>query len=50
MENALRLQSSCERLCIPTIDPQTVVDAITQLVKVEADWVPSEPDTSLYIH
>ena len=49
MENALRLQSSCERLCIPTIDPQTVVDAITQLVKVEADWVPSEPDTSLYI-
>ena len=49
MENALRLQSSCERLCIPAIDPQTVVDAITQLVKVEADWVPSEPDTSLYI-
>ena len=49
MENALRLQSSCERLCIPPVDPQTVVDAITQLVKLEADWVPSEPDTSLYI-
>ena len=49
MENALRLQSSCERLCIPVIDPQTVVDAITQLVKLEADWVPSEPGTSLYI-
>ncbi len=49
MENALRLQSSCERLCIPPIDPQTVVDAIKQLVKLEADWVPSEPDTSLYI-
>ena len=49
MENALRLQSSCERLCIPPVDPQTVVDAIKQLVKLEADWVPSEPDTSLYI-
>ena len=49
MENALRLQSSCERLCIPPIDPQTVVDAIKQLVKLEADWVPSAPDTSLYI-
>ena len=49
MENALRFQSSCERLCIPPIDAQTVVDAITQLVKVEADWVPSEPGTSLYI-
>ncbi len=49
MENALRLQSSCERLCIPPIDPQTVVDAIKQLVRLEADWVPSEPGTSLYI-
>lgn len=49
MENALRLQSSCERLCIPAIDPETVVAAIKQLVKLEADWVPSEPGTSLYI-
>ena len=32
MENALRLQSSCERLCIPPIEPQTVVDAIEELV------------------
>jgi len=34
MENAKRLQSSCERLCIPTIDAQTVVDAIQALVKL----------------
>ncbi len=49
MENALRLQSSCERLCIPPIEPQTVVDAIEELVALEADWVPSEEGTSLYI-
>ncbi|MEA4955056.1 MAG: branched-chain amino acid aminotransferase [Pseudoflavonifractor sp.] len=49
MENAKRLAASCERMCIPAIDPQTVVDAITQLVKVEADWVPNESGTSLYI-
>ena len=49
MENALRLKNSCERLCIPPIDPETVVEAIKQLVKLEADWVPSEPGTSLYI-
>jgi len=49
MENALRLQSSCERLCIPPVEPQTVVDAVTALVKLEADWVPTAPDTSLYI-
>lgn len=49
MENARRLAASCERMCIPQIDPQTVVDAITQLVKVEAGWVPGAPGTSLYI-
>jgi len=49
MENALRLRSSCERLCIPPIDPDLVVEAIKQLVKLEADWVPTEPGTSLYI-
>ncbi len=49
MENALRLKNSCERLCIPPVDPDTVVEAIKQLVKLEADWVPAEPGTSLYI-
>ena len=49
MENALRLKSSCERLCIPPIEPETVVAAIKQLVELECDWVPAEKDTSLYI-
>ena len=49
MENALRFQSSCERLCIPTVDPEVFVEAVKQLVRLEADWVPSEPGTSLYI-
>ena len=48
-ENAKRLNSSCERLGIPTLDEGAVVDAIKQLVKLEADWVPGEPGTSLYI-
>ncbi len=48
-ENAKRLRSSCERLCIPQIPEDDVVEAITSLVKVDQDWVPSEPGTSLYI-
>ena len=48
-ENARRFQNSCERLCIPTIDEEVFVEAVKQLVKVEADWVPNEPGTSLYI-
>ena len=48
-ENARRFRSSCERLCIPPIDEELFVEAVKELVKVEADWVPSEPGTSLYI-
>jgi len=48
-ENARRFQSSCERMCIPLIEEEIFVDAVRQLVKLEADWVPSEPGTSLYI-
>ncbi|MEG0765811.1 MAG: branched chain amino acid aminotransferase, partial [Pseudoflavonifractor sp.] len=49
MENVRRLNSSCERLCIPPLPEEDVLEAILQLVKVEADWVPSAPGTSLYI-
>lgn len=48
-DNAKRFQDSCERLCIPVLDQEIFVSAVTQLVRVEADWVPSEPGTSLYI-
>ncbi len=48
-ENARRFQDSCARLCIPSMDEELFVQAVKQLVKVEADWVPNEPGTSLYI-
>jgi branched-chain amino acid aminotransferase len=48
-ENAKRLRSSCERLCIPPIEENDVVDAIIRLVKTDIDWVPSSEGTSLYI-
>lgn len=48
-ENAKRLKSSCERLCIPPIDQDDVVEAIVSLVKTDIDWVPSSAGTSLYI-
>ncbi len=48
-KNALRMQSTHKRLCIPEIPVEDFVDAIKALVAVDADWVPSEPDTSLYI-
>ncbi len=48
-ENFKRMNSSCERMCIPPVDVDFCVKALKQLVKLEQDWVPSEPDTSLYI-
>ena len=49
MDNVRRLNDSCERLCIPKLPEEEALAAIEALVKVEADWVPSEPGTSLYI-
>lgn len=48
-KNAERMQSTHRRLCIPEIPVEDFVEAVKALVSVDKDWVPSEPDTSLYI-
>ena len=47
--NAKRTNATNDRLCIPQIPVADFVDAVKALVSVDKDWVPSEPDTSLYI-
>lgn len=47
--NAKRMIRSNERLCMPEFPVDMFVEAIRALVEVEQDWVPSEPNTSLYI-
>ncbi len=49
IENARRINSSCDRMCIPPVDEDLFVEAVKALVRVEADWVPDQPGTSLYI-
>ncbi|MBO5682563.1 MAG: branched-chain amino acid aminotransferase [Clostridia bacterium] len=48
-KNIERMNNTNERLCIPKIDPADALEAIKELVKVEADWVPNVDGTSLYI-
>ena len=48
-DNIERMNNSAERMCLPTIPEELALAGITELVKVEKDWVPSEKDTSLYI-
>ncbi|MBO7158179.1 MAG: branched-chain amino acid aminotransferase [Clostridia bacterium] len=49
MKNIQRLNATNERMCIPTIDPEDALQAIRETVLVDADWIPTEPGTSLYI-
>ncbi len=48
-ENLARMNRSNARMCIPQIDEAFVLDALKQLVALEADWIPTAPGTSLYI-
>lgn len=48
-KNIERMNRTNDRLCIPRIDPDDALDAIRSLVKVDEEWVPSLPGTSLYI-
>lgn len=47
--NAHRFNLSAERLCIPEIPEELFLEGISQLVRLEKDWVPGSEGTSLYI-
>ena len=48
-DNARRMNDSCDRLCIPQVPEEMFVEGVKALVKMDAEWVPTEPETSLYI-
>lgn len=47
--NIKRMNNTNNRLCIPQVDPDDVMQAIKTLVKLEKDWIPTDEGTSLYI-
>ncbi len=48
-KNAERTTVTCERICIPPIDEDLMVEAIKKVVEVDQDWIPKAEGTSLYI-
>jgi len=48
-KHAERLNRSCERLCIPTLDPDVIIESLHALIEVDQEWVPAKRGTSLYI-
>jgi len=48
-QNAKRMQRSAHRLALPQLPVEYFLESIRQLLKVDHMWVPSAPETSLYI-
>ena len=49
LENVKRMNTSAERMCLPTIDEDVFMDILEQFVKHEEKWVPHSFGTSLYL-
>ncbi len=47
--NAKRMRNSNKRLCMAELPEEEFVEAVETLVKYEQDWIPTAPETSLYI-
>jgi branched-chain amino acid aminotransferase len=47
--NAARFRRSARRLALPELPDRTFIEAIELLVRLDADWVPSAPEHSLYL-
>jgi branched-chain amino acid aminotransferase len=47
--NASRMQRSAARLALPELPTDYFIESLKQLIAVDGDWVPSAPETSLYL-
>lgn len=47
--NAQRMYDSAERLCMEPFPVDDFVQAVKELVNVEKRWIPTAPETSLYV-
>ena len=48
-KNAERTNRTNDRICIPYLPPEDYIQAVSELVYLERDWIPQQPDSSLYI-
>ena len=48
-DNFARLNRSAERMCMPTIPVDLLIECLRELVNVDREWVPKNENASLYI-
>jgi branched-chain amino acid aminotransferase len=44
-----RMQQGAVRMTMPAVPPDVMMQAIIELVRLDQDWVPSAPNTALYL-
>ncbi|WP_210519612.1 branched-chain amino acid aminotransferase [Hymenobacter terricola] len=49
LDNWARLNSSAERMCMPTIPEELFMQGLSELIRLDAAWVPDAPGCALYI-
>jgi len=48
-DNFLRMNRSAERLCMPKINIDLVMEGLKELILLDRDWIPRSPGSSLYV-
>ncbi|MBU0474292.1 MAG: branched-chain amino acid aminotransferase [Bacteroidetes bacterium] len=48
-KNLERLNRSAEKMCIPQVNIDFVMEGLIELINVDRDWIPNKPGHSLYI-
>lgn len=49
LDNFRRMNESAERMCMATLPEEVFMGGLEALLRVDADWVPNTPGSSLYI-
>ncbi|WP_375417093.1 branched-chain amino acid aminotransferase [uncultured Hymenobacter sp.] len=49
LDNWSRLNASAERMCMPPLPEEVFMNGLSQLIKLDAGWVPTAPGSALYI-
>ncbi len=49
LDHHKRLNKSAKRLCMPELDENAYLEGITELIKLDREWIPNQPGCSLYL-
>ena len=49
LDNLRRLNASAERMCMPTLPEELFMQGLSQLIRLDAGWIPDAAGSALYI-